>query len=480
MSTLSDFTIVKLKELYPNATYELNWQTPEQLLIATILAAQCTDVRVNKVTATLFEKYPDLEAFAHADRATLEEEIKSTGFYKQKAESVIKTAQTIVRSFGGRVPQDMNLLTSIKGIARKTANVVLNCAFNIPSGIIVDTHVLRNAQRMGFSKFKSAEKIEEDLMRIIPQDEWTTWGPAMILHGRRVCKASKPNCAACPFEDQCPKIGVLSGSEELDDEDSFETRSENIQAPIVQAPIVQAPIIQAPAIQAPTVQDSHDYATLPSDWAGILQHATQSASYEKLQSFLESERENQEIFPSQSEVFTAFHLTALDQLKVVILGQDPYHDVGQAHGLSFSVKKGIKVPPSLVNMYKELKSDLGLSAPTHGNLTDWAKQGVMMLNTVLTVRAHQPNSHRKQGWEKFTDEVIKAISQSKSHVVFILWGKPAHDKIPLIDRSRHTILQGAHPSPLSAHTGFFGSKPYSQANEALIEHGQSPIDWQIH
>jgi uracil-DNA glycosylase len=467
MSTLSDFSIVKLKELYPNATYELNWQTPEQLLIATILAAQCTDIRVNKVTATLFEKYPDLEAFAHADRATLEEEIKSTGFYKQKAESVIKTAQTIVREFGGRVPQDMNQLTSIKGIARKTANVVLNCAFNIPSGIIVDTHVLRNAQRMGFSKFKSAEKIEEDLMRMIPQDEWTTWGPAMILHGRRVCKASKPNCASCPFEDQCPKIGVSSGSsgsEDLVDEDGFDAPSENIQAPMIQ--------------QAPT--DGNDYGTLPNDWAGILQHAIQSASYEKLQSFLESERENQEIFPSQSEVFTAFHLTALDQLKVVILGQDPYHDVGQAHGLSFSVKKGIKVPPSLVNMYKELKSDLGLSTPTHGNLTDWAKQGVMMLNTVLTVRAHQPNSHRKQGWEKFTDEVIKAISQSKSHVVFILWGKPAHDKIPLIDRSRHTILQGAHPSPLSAHTGFFGSKPYSQANEALIEHGQSPIDWQIH
>jgi endonuclease-3 len=430
MSTLSDFSIVKLKELYPNATYELNWQTPEQLLIATILAAQCTDIRVNKVTATLFEKYPDLEAFAHADRATLEEEIKSTGFYKQKAESVIKTAQTIVREFGGRVPQDMNQLTSIKGIARKTANVVLNCAFNIPSGIIVDTHVLRNAQRMGFSKFKSAEKIEEDLMRMIPQDEWTTWGPAMILHGRRVCKASKPNCASCPFEDQCPKIGVSSGSsgsEDLVDEDGFDAPSENIQAPMIQ--------------QAPT--DGNDYGTLPNDWAGILQHAIQSASYEKLQSFLESERENQEIFPSQSEVFTAFHLTALDQLKVVILGQDPYHDVGQAHGLSFSVKKGIKVPPSLVNMYKELKSDLGLSTPTHGNLTDWAKQGVMMLNTVLTVRAHQPNSHRKQGWEKFTDEVIKAISQSKSHVVFILWGKPAHDKIPLIDRSRHTILQGA-------------------------------------
>lgn len=223
---------------------------------------------------------------------------------------------------------------------------------------------------------------------------------------------------------------------------------------------------------------------LPPDWRSALASATATPSFAALTSWVAQERASSQVFPPEDEVYTAFHLTPLNAVRVVILGQDPYHDDGQAHGLSFSVKPGVKVPPSLKNMYKELASDLGVAAPKvdgkeSGDLRPWAKAGVLMLNTVLTVRAHEPNSHRNQGWEVFTDEVIRAISASRDHVVFVLWGKPAQAKAKLIDASKHTVLMGAHPSPLSAHAGFFGSRPYSKVNEALVARGQAPIDWSL-
>ncbi len=201
--------------------------------------------------------------------------------------------------------------------------------------------------------------------------------------------------------------------------------------------------------------------------------------FQDLQAFLASERQSYQVFPPSAEVFTAFALTPLEHLKVLILGQDPYHDDGQAHGLSFSVKPGVKIPPSLKNMYKELKSDLGIDPPNHGHLTHWAQQGVMMLNAVLTVRAHEPNSHKAKGWETFTDQVIGLVSQHRTHVVFVLWGGYAQKKAKLIDKAKHTILQSAHPSPLSARNGFWGSQPYSQINQALRHHEQPEIDWSL-
>ena len=223
---------------------------------------------------------------------------------------------------------------------------------------------------------------------------------------------------------------------------------------------------------------SVDATQLPGDWQQLLESAMQQDSFVHLQEFIKQERQEHEVFPPEKEVYTAFHLTSLQDLKVVILGQDPYHDNGQAHGLSFSVKPDIKVPPSLRNIYKELKSDLDIEPVKHGYLEAWAQQGVLMLNTVLTVQAHKANSHRKKGWEKFTDEVIKHISSHKEHVVFILWGKPAQSKKKLID-DRHSCIMSAHPSPLAARYGFFGSKPFSHCNQALASHNQTEIDWRL-
>jgi uracil-DNA glycosylase len=200
--------------------------------------------------------------------------------------------------------------------------------------------------------------------------------------------------------------------------------------------------------------------------------------FKALQQFIAEERAQHEVFPPEDEVFTALQLTPLDQVKVVILGQDPYHDNGQAHGLSFSVKRGVRQPPSLVNIFKELKSDLGIAPPKHGCLEQWARQGVLLLNAVLTVRAHEPNSHKDRGWEVFTDAVIRAVSKTQPHVVFILWGAYAQKKGKLIDARKHTVINSAHPSPLSVKK-FLGSKPFSQANAALEAHGQAPIDWKI-
>jgi endonuclease III len=204
LSTLINF----LHQKHPNARYELDWETPEQLLVATILAAQCTDERVNKVTKTLFVKYPNPHAFAEAELSELEEDIKPTGFYKQKAKTLIAANKTLVQKFKGKIPQDIDKMTTIPGVARKSANVVLNTAFKMPSGIIVDTHCARVSQRMGLSKHDKPEAIETDLMHIVPKDQWVTFGPAMVLHGRYTCTSKAPKCGACDLESGCPKIGV--------------------------------------------------------------------------------------------------------------------------------------------------------------------------------------------------------------------------------------------------------------------------------
>lgn len=197
--------------------------------------------------------------------------------------------------------------------------------------------------------------------------------------------------------------------------------------------------------------------------------------FEKVGNAYRTER----VYPPADEVFNAFHFTPLEDVKVVILGQDPYHEEGQAHGLSFSVKPGVAVPPSLVNIYQELQSDLGCRIPNNGYLEKWARQGVLMLNTVLTVRAHQANSHRNFGWEEFTDAAIRVLADQERPMVFILWGKPAQRKKTMIHNPGHLVIESPHPSPLSAYRGFFGSRPFSKANAYLEANGLTPIDWQI-
>jgi uracil-DNA glycosylase len=216
-----------------------------------------------------------------------------------------------------------------------------------------------------------------------------------------------------------------------------------------------------------------------SSWQQVLSSELEQPYFQQLQAFLATERQTQTIFPPAADVFTAFQLTAYDQVKVLLLGQDPYHDINQAHGLCFSVNPGIKPPPSLANIYKELQADLNCPIPNNGYLVAWAEQGILMLNAVLTVQAHTPNSHKNKGWEKFTDAVISQVNDKPDPVIFVLWGAYAQKKISLIDTDRHHVIQSAHPSPLSAHRGFFGSKPFSAINTALKATGQSEIDWQI-
>ena len=212
-------------------------------------------------------------------------------------------------------------------------------------------------------------------------------------------------------------------------------------------------------------------------WAKAREGEFHKPYYKKLFETVGKEYATHQIFPAGDDIFNAFHFTPLDQVKVVILGQDPYHGDGQAHGLCFSVKPDVEIPPSLVNIYKELEDDLGCYIPNNGYLEKWARQGVLMLNTVLTVRAHQANSHRGIGWEEFTDAAIRALNNEREHLVFILWGAYAQKKGAFIDRSRHLVLTSAHPSPLSAHNGFFGNHHFSLTNDYLRAHGQTPIDW---
>lgn len=216
-----------------------------------------------------------------------------------------------------------------------------------------------------------------------------------------------------------------------------------------------------------------------NSWQEILADEFQKPYYQELRQFLKNEYQTQQIHPDMYHIFEALEKTAYEEVKVVILGQDPYHGPNQAHGLSFSVQPGIKVPPSLKNIYKELEADLGISPVSHGYLTSWAEQGVLLLNTVLTVRESQAYSHRGKGWEKLTDEIIQKLNQREKPIVFILWGKPAQQKISMIDTTKHLIISSVHPSPLSAHRGFFGSKPFSQTNQALLQMGETPINWQL-
>ena len=218
---------------------------------------------------------------------------------------------------------------------------------------------------------------------------------------------------------------------------------------------------------------------ITNDWQQPLEVEFKKPYYKDLYKKVLEEYRSRQIFPNPDDIFNAFHLTPLKDVKVVILGQDPYHNDGQAHGLCFSVKPDVEVPPSLVNIYKELQDDLGCRIPNNGYLVKWAKQGVLMLNTVLTVRAHQANSHRGIGWEQFTDAVIRAVDAQDRPIVFLLWGRPAQMKKSMLHNPKHLILEAPHPSPLSAYRGFFGCKHFSQTNAFLEENGLAPIDWQI-
>ncbi|MFN8053149.1 MAG: uracil-DNA glycosylase [Acidimicrobiales bacterium] len=214
-----------------------------------------------------------------------------------------------------------------------------------------------------------------------------------------------------------------------------------------------------------------------TDWNPVLRGEFEKPYWSELRAFVGAERSAGLVFPPKEDEFAALHLTTYASTRVLILGQDPYHGPGQAHGLCFSVRRGVAPPPSLLNIFKELETDLGCTRPDHGNLEHWARQGVLLLNAVLTVRAHQAGSHANRGWERFTDEIISTVSAKQERVVFILWGAYARKKRSLIDTSRHVIIESAHPSPLSARNGFFGSRPFSRANEALVEAGLDPIDW---
>jgi uracil-DNA glycosylase len=217
---------------------------------------------------------------------------------------------------------------------------------------------------------------------------------------------------------------------------------------------------------------------IPTDWRGVLNAEFEQPYWRQLEQFVAAERREHSVYPPQEDVFNALELTPYEEVKVLLLGQDPYYRPGQAHGLCFSVRPGVAPPPSLVNMYKELEQDLGIAPAHHGYLESWARQGILMLNAVLTVRAGKANSHQGKGWERFTDAVIQAVSARSEPTVFVLWGNYAKKKVKLID-ARHSTLTGTHPSPLSAHNGFFGSRPFSAINAALQAHGKTPIDWRL-
>jgi len=222
-------------------------------------------------------------------------------------------------------------------------------------------------------------------------------------------------------------------------------------------------------------------AALEPGWLAVLQDEFEKDYMKSLKAFLQEEKQNgATVYPKGADIFNALNTTPFDQVKVVILGQDPYHGAGQAHGLSFSVQRGVAVPPSLKNIYKELETDIeGFKTPNHGHLTHWAEQGVLLLNATLTVRASEAASHQNRGWEIFTDEIIKALSTKREHLVFLLWGKYAQQKAALIDQKKHYVLTAAHPSPFSAYNGFFGSKHFSKANQLLIQNNLAPIDWNL-
>ena len=219
---------------------------------------------------------------------------------------------------------------------------------------------------------------------------------------------------------------------------------------------------------------------IETSWKEVLKHEFSKSYFQEIVAFLRTEKmAGKTIYPPGSLIFNAFNTTPFHQVKVVLIGQDPYHGAGQAHGLCFSVQSGINPPPSLINIFKELQQDLGLPVPHHGNLTHWAEQGVLLLNASLTVRANEPMSHSRIGWAEFTDAAIRKVSEQRKNVVFLLWGKFAQEKQPLIDETHHLVLKAAHPSPLSAHNGFFGCRHFSKTNEYLVRNGIDPVDWSL-
>jgi uracil-DNA glycosylase len=218
---------------------------------------------------------------------------------------------------------------------------------------------------------------------------------------------------------------------------------------------------------------------IEESWKEVLASEFDRSYFSTLKEFLVEEKSHYTVYPPGSQIFNAFRFTPFHEVKVVILGQDPYHGQGQAHGLCFSVPQGIQAPPSLANIFKEIEKDLGIPVPSHGNLEKWARQGVLLLNATLTVRANQPGSHQKKGWEEFTHAVIRALSEKRVGIIFLLWGKFAHEKEALIDTNKHYILKAPHPSPLSAYNGFFGCRHFSKTNEILQKHGIQEIDWRI-
>ena len=218
---------------------------------------------------------------------------------------------------------------------------------------------------------------------------------------------------------------------------------------------------------------------MPADWRAVLAEEFKKPYFSKLEAFVEEEYKTKTIYPPREQIFAAFEATPYAEVKVLLLGQDPYHQPNQAHGLCFSVAHGVTPPPSLKNIYKELHEDLGCTAPKHGYLMHWAKQGILMINAVLTVPDSSPAAHKAKGWEKFTDAVIKKVNEKQERVVFLLWGGYAKKKAPFVDAGHHVVIEGIHPSPLSASTGFFGSRPFSKINHSLAEAGLQPIDWQL-
>ena len=220
-------------------------------------------------------------------------------------------------------------------------------------------------------------------------------------------------------------------------------------------------------------------AAVTNDWQEVFKPEYKKPYYKKLYDFINEEYSRYTVYPPGDDIFNAFHLTPLSKVKVVIIGQDPYHEPGQAHGLCFSVKQGVDIPPSLQNIYKELHDDVGFEIPNHGCLTSWAEQGVLLLNAVLTVRAHAAASHQNKGWEEFTDAVIRAVNEVNRPIVFLLWGSFARSKSKMLTNPNHLVLEAPHPSPLSAYRGFFGCRHFSRANAFLTEHGEEPVDWTI-
>lgn len=219
--------------------------------------------------------------------------------------------------------------------------------------------------------------------------------------------------------------------------------------------------------------------SIPNDWKNILNNETNKDYFKQLTQFLETEYSTQTIFPAKNNIFSALEATSYENTQVVILGQDPYHGDNQAHGLSFSVLPGEKIPPSLRNMYKELANDLNMAEPSSGYLMPWANQGILLLNTVLTVQKGKANSHKNKGWEIFTNQIIEQLNLREDPIIFVLWGKPAQQKKTMIDTNKHFVVEAPHPSPLSAYRGFFGSKPYSTINQILTQQGKKTINWQL-